>query len=64
VTWGKIDPDRLPDAVVAYLDTTIAMPVMTSYALAKVRPRRHKRLYDRRDELIGLLYDEHRKAKR
>lgn len=64
VTWGKVDPDRLPDAVVAYLDTTIAMPVMTSYALAKVRPRRHKRLYDRRDELIGHLYDEHRKAKR
>jgi len=63
VTWGKIDPDRLPDAVVAYLDTTIAMPVMTSYALAKVKPRRHKRLYDRRDELIGLLYDEHRKAR-
>jgi deoxyhypusine synthase len=63
VTWGKIDPDRLPDAVVAYLDTTIAMPVMTSYALAKVKPRRHKRLYDRRDDLIGRLYDEHRKAK-
>jgi len=64
VTWGKVDPDRLPDAVVAYLDTTIAMPVMTSYALAKVRPRRHKRLYDRRDELVEHLYDEHRKAKR
>jgi deoxyhypusine synthase len=64
VTWGKIDPDRLPDAVVAYVDTTIAMPVMTSYALAKVKPRRHKRLYDKRDELIEILYDEHRKAKR
>jgi deoxyhypusine synthase len=64
VTWGKIDPDRLPDAVVAYLDTTIAMPVMTSYALAKVKPRRQRRLYDRRDELIEVLYDEHRKAKR
>lgn len=64
VTWGKVDPDRLPDAVVAYLDTTVAMPVMTSYALAAVRPRRHKRLYDRRDELVARLYDEHRKAKR
>ena len=64
VTWGKVDPDRLPDAVVAYLDTTVAMPVMTSYALAKVKPRRQKRLYDRRDELIERLYDEHRKARR
>jgi deoxyhypusine synthase len=64
VTWGKVDPDRLPDAVVAYLDTTVAMPVMTSYALARVRPRRLRRLYDRREELVGLLYDEHRKAVR
>lgn len=62
VTWGKVDPDRLPDAVVAYLDTTVAMPVMTSYALAKTRPRKLRRLYDRRGELIELLYDEHRKA--
>ena len=26
VSWGKVDPDRLPDAVVCYTDTTIAMP--------------------------------------
>ncbi len=64
VTWGKVDPDRLPDAVVAYLDTTVAMPVMTSYALARTKPRKLKRLYDRRGELIELLYTEHRKAKR
>jgi len=64
VTWGKVDPDRLPDAVVAYLDTTVAMPVMTSYALARVGRRKQKRLYDRRGELIELLYTEHRKAKR
>jgi len=64
VTWGKVDPDRLPDAVVAYLDTTVAMPVMTSYALARTKPRQLKRLYDRRGELIELLYTEHRKAKR
>src|SRR5437660_6663439 len=24
VSWGKIDPDRLPDAVVCYLDSTVA----------------------------------------
>src|SRR5690606_22390329 len=35
VSWGKIDPDKLPDAVVCYLDTTIALPVLTSYALGK-----------------------------
>ena len=25
VSWGKIDPDRLPDAVVCYLDSTVAL---------------------------------------
>jgi deoxyhypusine synthase len=62
VTWGKVDPDKLPDAVVAYLDSTVALPIMTSYALAKRKPRPLKRLYDRREELVEKLYKEHRKA--
>src|SRR2546423_10210661 len=48
VSWGKVDPDRLPDAVVCYTDTTIAMPILTSYALARRKPRQLKRLYDHR----------------
>ncbi|MGE5175052.1 MAG: homospermidine biosynthesis protein, partial [Hyphomicrobiales bacterium] len=32
VSWGKIDPDRLPDAVVAYVDSTVALPILTAYA--------------------------------
>lgn len=55
VTWGKVDPDRLPDAVVCYLDTTVALPILTSYALAKREPREPKRLIDRREELVGRL---------
>lgn len=62
VTWGKIDPDRLPDAVVAYVDSTIALPILTSYALAKAKPRPLKRLYDRRKEVVDKLYDEYLKA--
>ncbi len=30
VSWGKIDPDKPPDTVVAYVDSTIAMPILTS----------------------------------
>lgn len=59
VSWGKIDPDRLPDAVVCYLDSTIGLPIITSYALARHEPRKLKRLYDRRDEMMKLLIDEH-----
>ena len=35
VSLGKINPDRLPDAVVCYVDSTIALPLITAYALAK-----------------------------
>ncbi|MEK6411109.1 MAG: deoxyhypusine synthase, partial [Acidobacteriota bacterium] len=62
VSWGKIDPDRLPDAVVCYLDSTIALPILTSYALARHKPRKLKRLYDRREEMMKLLVDEHARA--
>ncbi len=55
VSWGKVDPDRLPDTVVCYLDSTVALPILTAYALAKRKPRRHKRLYDRRDALLARL---------
>jgi len=55
VSWGKVDPDKLSDTVVAYVDSTIAMPIITSYALAKRKPRKPKRLYDRRSDLLHDL---------
>ncbi len=58
VSWGKIDPERLPDAVVAYVDSTIALPILTAYALSKRKPRPLKRLYAKRD----ALYEEIRSA--
>ena len=58
VSWGKIDPDRLPDAVVCYADSTITLPLIASYALANRRPRPLKRLYDRRKEMMDLLMRE------
>jgi len=62
VSWGKIDPDRLPDAVVCYLDSTIALPILTSYALAKRKPRTLKRLYDKRGAMMATLKREFKKA--
>ena len=55
VSWGKIDPDQLPGSVVCYVDSTIALPILTAYALAKKSPRPLKRLYDRRSELMEAL---------
>ncbi|MHB9007654.1 MAG: deoxyhypusine synthase family protein, partial [Limisphaerales bacterium] len=59
VSWGKVDPDRLPDAVVCYTDTTIAMPILTHYALAKHKPRKLKRLYDQRARAMKALTKEY-----
>jgi deoxyhypusine synthase len=59
VSWGKIDPDRLPDAVVCYTDSTIALPLLTAYALARHAPRPLKRLYDRREAMMGRLRREY-----
>ncbi len=61
VSWGKVDPDKLPGTVVCYCDSTIALPLLTAYSLEKVQPRPLKRLYDRRQELMDKLkaaYDE------
>jgi len=63
VSWGKVDPDRLPDAVVCYTDSTIALPILTAYALARHEPREGKRLFGRRDELLAALKAEYDAAK-
>ena len=55
VSWGKIDPDQLPNAVVVYTDTTIALPLLTAYALANREARPLRRLYDRREEMLDRL---------
>ena len=62
VSWGKIDPDRLPDAVVCYLDSTVALPLLTSYAFARHEPRPLKRLFDRREAMMSRLQSEYEKS--
>jgi len=64
VSWGKVDPERLPDAVVCYLDSTVALPLITAYALARHKPRQPRRLYERRAEFMDLLIDEYQKSTR
>jgi len=59
VSWGKVDPSRLPDAGGCYTDTTIALPLITHYALAAHPRRKLRRLYDRRAELMEALVREY-----
>jgi deoxyhypusine synthase len=62
VSWGKIDPDMLPGTVVVYLDNSVALPLLTAYALARHAPRPLKRLYARREEMMHRLLSEYRAA--
>ena len=62
VSWGKVDPDKLPDCVVAYVDSTVALPLITAYALTRVKPRPLKRLYEKRDQLLQKLKQQYLKT--
>jgi deoxyhypusine synthase len=55
MTWGKVDPDKLPDSVTCYIDSTAALPLLTAYALTRCAKRPLKRLMDRLPELNQRL---------
>ncbi|MBN1973013.1 MAG: deoxyhypusine synthase [Sedimentisphaerales bacterium] len=55
VTWGKIDPNEVEKSVIVYTDSTIALPLITSYVMQNTGPKKLKRLYDRREKLMEQL---------
>jgi deoxyhypusine synthase len=63
VSWGKIDPNQLPNTVVCYADSTLVMPLLGAYALNRAKRREPKRLYRRLPELVEQLRTEHRQTK-
>jgi deoxyhypusine synthase len=58
VSWGKVDPEGLPHTVVCYVDSTVALPILTTYLIQTQGSRDPKRLYARRDEAMELLRQE------
>ena len=64
VSWGKIDPDKLPDSVVCYVDTTVALPILTAYALARRKPRQPRRLYEQRERMLAEVTAAYEKVRR
>src|SRR5213595_491961 len=45
VSWGKIDPEKLPDCVVCYIDSTVALPLIAAYVQARCKPRQPRHLH-------------------
>ncbi|MFZ5584809.1 MAG: homospermidine biosynthesis protein [Thermodesulfobacteriota bacterium] len=60
VSWGKVDPEGLPNTVVCYTDTTIALPLLTAYLIQTRGQREPRRLYARREEALELVAREAR----
>ena len=55
MTWGKVDPDKLPGTVTCYVDSTLSLPLITAYALSRTKPRTHKRYLDKLPALTAKL---------
>ena len=62
VSWGKIDPSQLPGTVVVYTDNSIALPLLTAYAMEKHAARPLKRLYGKRQAMMDRLVHEYQAA--
>ena len=63
-SWGKIDPTQIAGTVTAYLDATVAFPLMVAYVKQTTRPKKQKRLYDRGPELQEKLVKSYLKNNR
>jgi deoxyhypusine synthase len=59
MTWGKVDPEQLPDTVTCYVDSTVVLPLLTVYALASHAPRPLRRVMDRLEEMTTALEQEY-----
>jgi len=44
VSWGKVDPIKLPDTVVCYVDSMVALPPLCTYAFFRVGKQPPRRL--------------------
>ena len=64
MTWGKVDPNQLPDTVICYLDSTVFLPILTVYALAKHKPRPLRRLMEHLDKLTAAMEKQYAKNQR
>ena len=51
-----------PDTVVAYVDSTVALPILASYLLERCPPRQPRRLYARLPELVDALRREYKRS--
>jgi deoxyhypusine synthase len=64
MTWGKVDPDKLPGTVTCYVDSTVALPLLTAYALTRKGRRPLKRLMDKLPDLTRRLEEQYAQVRK
>ena len=64
VSWGKIDSEMLPDSIVCYADTALALPLIAAYVLGNAKRRPLKRLFLMRKELVEKLRKDYVRSSR
>jgi deoxyhypusine synthase len=64
MTWGKVDPDMLPDTVTCYVDSTVFLPLLAAYSLATHPARPLRRLMDRLATMMQDLCTEYQEKRK
>jgi deoxyhypusine synthase len=64
VSWGKIDSKMLPDSIVCYADSALALPFIAAYVLTNAKRRPLKRLFKKREALVEKLRKDYARASR
>src|SRR5512137_2790530 len=63
ISWGKVQANMIKNHVVVYSDSTIAAPIVFSYALATRKKRKPKRLFRRLDAMYRALQRAHQRCR-
>jgi deoxyhypusine synthase len=61
ISWGKVQAHMMKNHVVVYADSTLAAPLVFSYALSTRKPRKPKRLFRRLPALFQKLQRAHQR---
>ena len=62
-SWGKIKTSHMGNVIV-YGDSSVYFPILSSYILAKCKPRKPKRLYELKDKFVKEMKSKYFKSKR
>jgi len=62
-SWGKIKTSHSGNVIV-YGDASVYFPILCSYVLSECKPRKPKRLYELKDEIVKEMKTNYIKSKR